>query len=822
MKRGTASRVVIGGNTMLDLPKGLVFGTDVILGGIAGLTSDFNGLVLSNTLMLGKKISHISVITVIVRGQSPLNLPYAIADSLHYVKAFGGTEQRNLPDDYIERQFIYMMDGSYLLTDIVPTSDCKIEFDFQTLTIVSGARTYLGCRDSSGSNDGLRVAHISNGLFRIYGFGTYADSATAIQANTRYKFVWNNKQATITTGGTTIFDNTFAAEGTNQTAVAINGWNTAGTVDANSEGMYLYSFKVWDNQGNLIADYVPAIQKGTVPVVGFYDTVSGTFKTATAGTFAAGGEAVPTPDAPMDIVSNNGVLKVRHQSGLPLGYTLLEYIESSGTQYIDTGVYVATGYKVRVKAYATSVPTTIAFFGCTSAANTSSANKGIFRLIGSSINRCAWGNGGGTVIGNLIGNDSINTWYDMVCDNGVWTINDTLFATVPASSFTAEYSMWLFARNTGGTVGLPASCRISVCQIWDNNGQMIRNFVPAKNSSNVVGMYDLVSEQFFTNQGTGTFTAGSTVSDPVEIYTDGTVETINMHGKNLFDKSTVSIVAPSTSRSDFIRVVPGVEYSMSARGASVIIEYDSERTELQTLYIGASTYTPAAGTAFARFNIMNTYLDTFQIELGSTATPYEPYYDGGTATTEMLLKVGDYQDVQSILDGVITRNVGVKVLDGTESWTRYGAGRFATPLVGSKKQDSQQAPISSHFIGISHNNVPFTDGRVTMFNGSIAPTSGSLGVNYQVTQQTADFKQWLADQYAAGTPVIVIYPLATATTESVAGQTLQVTDGDNIVEITQASMNGLELEASYDTGVVAIIQEVQDVNLNNNVTVTIE
>ena len=57
-----------------------------------------------------------------------------------------------------------------------------------------------------------------------------------------------------------------------------------------------------------------------------------------------------------------------------------------------------------------------------------------------------------------------------------------------------------------------------------------------------------------------------------------------------------------------------------------------------------------------------------RLELGSTATAYEPYYDGGTATAEMLLKLNSYQDVQSILDGVVTRNIGIKVL-GTENWT---------------------------------------------------------------------------------------------------------------------------------------------------------
>jgi hypothetical protein len=49
-----------------------------------------------------------------------------------------------------------------------------------------------------------------------------------------------------------------------------------------------------------------------------------------------------------------------------------------------------------------------------------------------------------------------------------------------------------------------------------------------------------------------------------------------------------------------------------------------------------------------------------------------------------------------------------------------------------------------------------------------------------------------------------------------------VTDGDNVLEITQASLTGLELEAQYNAAVTLTIQEVQDANLDNNVTVTIQ
>ena len=49
-------------------------------------------------------------------------------------------------------------------------------------------------------------------------------------------------------------------------------------------------------------------------------------------------DGTPSPNAPVDIVCNNGILKVRNKSGLPLGYQAVEYLQSSGSQYIDTGI----------------------------------------------------------------------------------------------------------------------------------------------------------------------------------------------------------------------------------------------------------------------------------------------------------------------------------------------------------------------------------------------------------------------------------------------------------------------------------------------------
>ena len=49
--------------------------------------------------------------------------------------------------------------------------------------------------------------------------------------------------------------------------------------------------------------------------------------------------------------------------------------------------------------------------------------------------------------------------------------------------------------------------KLYYCKIWDN-GSLVRNFIPCKNTSGTLGLYDAVNNVFYTNAGTGTFTAG--------------------------------------------------------------------------------------------------------------------------------------------------------------------------------------------------------------------------------------------------------------------------------------------------------------------------
>ena len=68
------------------------------------------------------------------------------------------------------------------------------------------------------------------------------------------------------------------------------------------------------------------------------------------------------------------------------------------------------------------------------------------------------------------------------------------------------------------------------------------------------------------------------------------------------------------------------------------------------------------------------------------------------------------------------------------------------------------------------------------------------------TDQTIDtvdeWTAWLAEQYAAGTPVIVLYPLAEETTEQTTAHALHTTHGENIVDAV-AEVSPIALEIDY-------------------------
>jgi hypothetical protein len=101
-------------------------------------------------------------------------------------------------------------------------------------------------------------------------------------------------------------------------------------------------------------------------------------------------------------------------------------------------------------------------------------------------------------------------------------------------------SIFLFGRNVNGTVGSIRAGKIYYCKFWEGDN-LIKDFIPVSYNG-TLGLFDKVELKFYPNAGTGTFTAGTLVSEIVEDCSgyghDGTVinEVLTVDGSPKYDK----------------------------------------------------------------------------------------------------------------------------------------------------------------------------------------------------------------------------------------------------------------------------------------------
>lgn len=191
---------------------------------------------------------------------------------------------------------------------------------------------------------------------------------------------------------------------------------------------------------------------------------------------------------------------------LPSGYTQVEYLQSSGTQYIDVGVTPNNNTRIVMTAipldksnageavgfipYGAGVGYNNRAFECYSQDETYEINYGsTHAFIGS------------VAVGQKITIDHNKNSVKISYDSGSYT------SSLSENTFTAPYTMTLFAIHRSSVI-CGGEMRMYSCQIYDN-GTLIRDLIPCKNPSGVAGLYDLVNDKFYINNGSGAFAVGA-------------------------------------------------------------------------------------------------------------------------------------------------------------------------------------------------------------------------------------------------------------------------------------------------------------------------
>lgn len=190
---------------------------------------------------------------------------------------------------------------------------------------------------------------------------------------------------------------------------------------------------------------------------------------------------------------------------LPSNFRQLAYIQSSGTQYINSLFTPNQNTRVFAKVY---FPTT----------GSSGGTNGLFGVRPSSVTNCfefsAYTGYYRTFYGSSIGSyaTSVNMVGAFVIDKNktTTTLGGANIDTRPTATFTAGGPLYIFAVNTVSAANYYSSARVYWFKIF-NNGTLVRDFIPCKNESGAVGLWDDVEGKFYGNSGTGTFTAGNLV-----------------------------------------------------------------------------------------------------------------------------------------------------------------------------------------------------------------------------------------------------------------------------------------------------------------------
>lgn len=171
-------------------------------------------------------------------------------------------------------------------------------------------------------------------------------------------------------------------------------------------------------------------------------------------------------------------------------YIPLEYIESTGIQYINTNITGSTNAVIDMQGIAIS--------------------DELVRFVLSPINATTYTNAFGIYRNQISGFSNINAQnrqvYNISYDANSITVNG-----IRSTGYHIENNVNL------SLFGNYQAARRSYIKLYSakiyNNNTLLRDFVPVKRASdNVVGLYDLVSDTFFTNALSGSsFSAGPAI-----------------------------------------------------------------------------------------------------------------------------------------------------------------------------------------------------------------------------------------------------------------------------------------------------------------------
>lgn len=210
------------------------------------------------------------------------------------------------------------------------------------------------------------------------------------------------------------------------------------------------------------------------------------------------------------------VLKVAEPSWRDT-YKEVEYLESTGKQYINTGVKVTPDYTVEVTFVMTQRNATWdTLFGTRNSsqarftarwANSATGKLGVHRSKGKTVNYESIDDANATK--TMV----TDTWHTIKLAKREYTFDGQLRKTFSATSSTAvfPYPIYLFALCNAGSPADYGYFRIKKARIWNDKDELIRDYIPCVDLDGVGGMYDVVNDTFTKSGSSTKFNVGALI-----------------------------------------------------------------------------------------------------------------------------------------------------------------------------------------------------------------------------------------------------------------------------------------------------------------------
>ena len=428
--------------------------------------------------------------------------------------------------------------------DTMPNNRLVLTGTQQDLTTTEDEYLFvLYIEESCTGNINTCTVDQSNLLNKNFSASITIDTATkAKKTNTRT----TSQEAGCVAGGTSaakpVCNENLVYDGTAQSLFksAVATGVTVNQSTATTPGEYTVTAKLstgykWSD--NTVGDYVFTCKMNKRPVTiasldqyGFTPTISSSptyvssnglisghtinsISLNTVGTVDGAAIINPTNAIIYDSGNNNvtNYYNINYQSlGKEILLVLVEYIASTGTQYIDTGF--KHNQNTRLLADMDFQPSVayVTPFGSWGGANTSPQKR-----FGAQINA---------------NNNGINLYYGSRASQAIntpatytgrktWDFNKNVFTiggtskTFSAQTFQSQFNDYIFGLSSyTGTFYGGANMKLYSFKIYDN-GTLVRDFVPCyKKYNGEGGLYDTVNNVFYENKGTGEFQKGPEVS----------------------------------------------------------------------------------------------------------------------------------------------------------------------------------------------------------------------------------------------------------------------------------------------------------------------